>query len=129
MQLDTKMIVSVSEANKNFSRVARTADNNGRAVIFKNNKPKYLLIDLEQEAIIYDLTDEEKLEIASKRILKQYKPAFEELAKNWILNGSNSIDKSHSFKKAVALSIGLDLCSQGVGVDAVDDIFDTEPYS
>ena len=44
MQLDTKMIVSVSEANKNFSRVARTADSNGRAVIFKNNKPKYLLI-------------------------------------------------------------------------------------
>ena len=81
MQLDTKMIVSVSEANKNFSRVARTADNNGRAVIFKNNKPKYLMIDLEQESLIYDLTDDEKLEIASKRILKQYKPAFEELAK------------------------------------------------
>ena len=30
---------------------------------------------------IYDLTDDEKLEIASKRIMKQYKPAFEELAK------------------------------------------------
>ena len=36
--------------------------------------------------------------------------------------------KSHSFKKAVALSIGLDLCSQGVGVDAVDDLFDAEPH-
>lgn len=81
MQLDTKMIVSVSEANKNFSHVARTADANGRAVIFKNNKPKYLLVDLEQESLIYDLTDDEKLEIASKRILKQYKSAFEELAK------------------------------------------------
>ena len=81
MQLDTKMIVSVSEANKNFSRVARTADNNGRAVIFKNNKPKYLLIDLEQESLIYDLTEEEKLEIASKRVMKQFKPDFEELAK------------------------------------------------
>ncbi len=81
MQLDTKMIVSVSEANKNFSRVARVADGNGRAVIFKNNKPKYLLIDLEQETLLYDLTDEEKLEIASKRIMKQYKSAFEELAK------------------------------------------------
>ena len=76
MQLDTKMIVSVSEANKNFSRVARTADSNGRAVIFKNNKPKYLLVDLEQESLIYDLTDDEKLEIASKRIMKQYKPTF-----------------------------------------------------
>ena len=128
MKLDTKMTVSLSQAKNNFSHVARIADKYGRVVILKDNEPKYLLVDLEQESLIYDLTDEEKLEIASKRILNQYKPAFEKFAKNWILNGSNSIDKSHSFKKAVALSIGLDLCSQGVGVDAVDDIFDTEPY-
>ena len=57
------------------------ADSYGRVVILKNKKPKYLLIDLEQESLIYDLTDEEKIEIASKRILKQYKPAFEELEK------------------------------------------------
>ena len=81
MQLDTKMIVSVSEANKNFSRVAHIAESNGRAVIFKNNKPKYLLIDLEQESLLYDLTDDEKVEIASRRIMKEFKPAFEELAK------------------------------------------------
>ena len=81
MQFDTKMITCVSEANTNFSSVASMADSEGRVVIFKNNKPKYLLIDLEQESLIYDLTDDEKLEIASKRILKQYKSAFEELAK------------------------------------------------
>ena len=81
MKLDSKMGVSFSQAKKNFSHVARIADCYGRAVILKNNKPKYLLIDLEQEALIYDPTDEEKLEIASKRIMKQYKPAFEELAK------------------------------------------------
>ena len=39
------------------------------------------MIDLEQETLIHDLAYEEKLEIASKRILKQYKPAFEELSK------------------------------------------------
>ena len=76
MNLDTKMIVSISEANKDFSRVIHLAENYGRVVIFKNNKPKYLLIDLEQESLIYDLTDEEKQEIASKRILSQYKPTF-----------------------------------------------------
>jgi antitoxin Phd len=81
MQIDTKMIVSFSQAKKNFSHVTRIADSYGHAVILKDNKPKYLLIDLEQELLIYDLTDEEKLEIASKRILKQYKPAFEELSK------------------------------------------------
>ena len=56
-------------------------EKHGELYIFKNNKPKYLMIDLEQESLIYDLTDDEKLEIASKRILKQYKSAFEELAK------------------------------------------------
>ena len=81
MKIDTKMIESISKANKSFSRIARIADKYGRVVILKNNKPKYLLIELEQESLMYDLTDEEKLEIASKRILKQYKPACEELAK------------------------------------------------
>ena len=81
MNLDTQMTMPISEANKDFSRVMNMADCYGRVVILKDNKPKYLLIDLEQESLIYDLTDEEKLEIASKRIMKQYKPAFEELAK------------------------------------------------
>ena len=81
MQRDPKMIVSVSDANENFALVAHAADNYGRVMILKDNKPKYLLIDLDQESQIYDLTDDEKLEIASMRIMKQYKPAFEELAK------------------------------------------------
>ena len=67
MNLDTKMIVSISEANKDFSRVIHLAESYGRVVILKDNKPKYLLIDLEQEALIFDLTEEEKLEIATKR--------------------------------------------------------------
>ena len=75
------MILSINDANNDFSRVTRTTDKYGRAVIFKDNKPKYLVIDLEQETLIYDLTDEEKIEIASRRIMKQYKLAFEALAK------------------------------------------------
>ena len=39
MTIDTKTIVSVTEANQNFSRVTRIAEKNGQAVIFKNNKP------------------------------------------------------------------------------------------
>ena len=81
MKPDPPMMVPISEADKDFSRVMHIADIHCRVVILKDHKPKYLLIDLEQEALIYDLTEEEKLEIASKRILKQYKPAFEELAK------------------------------------------------
>ena len=47
MMINTNAIVSASEANQNFSRVARIADAQGQAVIFKNNKPKYLLVDIE----------------------------------------------------------------------------------
>ena len=80
MQIDTNTIVSVTEANQNFSRVTRIAEKHGQAVIFKNNRPKYMVIDLESSPIL-ELTDDEKIDIVAARILKRFKPAFEELAK------------------------------------------------
>ena len=80
MQINTNTIVSVTEANQNFSRVARIAEKNGQAVIFKNNRPKYIVIDLESSPML-ELTDDEKIDIVAARILKRFKPAFEELAK------------------------------------------------
>lgn len=80
MTIDTNAIVSVSEANQNFSRVARIADRNGQAVIFKNNRPKYILLDVDQSPLL-DMTDDEKIDVAAARILKRFRPAFEELAK------------------------------------------------
>ena len=80
MQIDTNTIVSATEANQNFSRVARIADAKGQAVIFKNNKPKYLLIDMESTPY-FEMTDDEKIDVIAARILKKYRPAFEELAK------------------------------------------------
>ncbi|MBQ3504938.1 MAG: type II toxin-antitoxin system Phd/YefM family antitoxin [Oscillospiraceae bacterium] len=80
MQIDTNTIVSATEANQNFSRVTRIAEKNGQAVIFKNNKPKFMVIDLEKSPFL-DLTDDEKIDIVAARILKRFKPAFEELAK------------------------------------------------
>ena len=80
MNPDTQIMVPISEADKDFSRVMHMADIHGHVVILKDNKPKYLLIDLDQEALIYDLTEEEMLEIAAKRIMRQYKSALEELA-------------------------------------------------
>ena len=80
MTIDSNTIVSVSEANQNFSRVTRIADKNGQAVIFKNNRPKYLLLDIESSPIL-DMTDDEKIDLVAARILKKYKPAFLELAK------------------------------------------------
>ena len=80
MTVDTNTLVAMTEANQNFSRVTRIADAQGQAVIFKNNKPKYLLVDIESTPY-FDMTDDEKIDVIAARILKKFKPAFEELAK------------------------------------------------
>ncbi len=80
MKLNTEEVISISRANQNFSSAARIADRKGRAIIFRNNKPKYMLVDLDRSPVL-DLTDDEKIDIVAARILKQYKAAFQELAK------------------------------------------------
>lgn len=80
MNINTESIVSITEANQNFSKVAKVAEKNGEAVIFKNNKPKFVLIDMESNSY-FELSDDEKIDIAAARILKRFRPAFEELAK------------------------------------------------
>ena len=45
MTIDTNTVVSISEANQNFSRVCRMVDNLGKAVVFKNNSPKYMVLE------------------------------------------------------------------------------------
>ena len=80
MNINTETITSMTEANQNFSKVAKVAESNGQAVIFKNNKPKFLLIDVESNSY-FDITDVERIDVAAKRIMNRFKPAFEELAK------------------------------------------------
>lgn len=79
MTINTNQIISMTEANQNFSKAVKIADKTGSAVIFKNNKPKYMIVNIEENPI-FELTDDEKIDIAAKRILEKYRPAFEELA-------------------------------------------------
>ena len=81
MMINTDTMFSMTEANQNFSAVARSVDRNGEAVVLKNNKPKNLVIDMENENFILDLTEEERIDIITKRVLDKYLPAFKELAK------------------------------------------------
>lgn len=81
MYINTDAIFSMTQANQNFSSVARTVDKKGEAVVFKNNKPKYLIVDMETNNTFLDLTDDEKIDIVAARVLKRYLPAFKELAK------------------------------------------------
>ena len=80
MQINTNAIVTATEANQNFSKVAKLAEQKGRVVVFKNNRPKLLVIDLDTEPQI-EMTEDKKLEFVAARILREHKAAFEELAK------------------------------------------------
>ncbi len=79
MTLDTSQIISMTEANQNFSRVVKIADKQGTAVVFKNNRPKYMIVNLETNPV-FELTDDERIDVAARRILEKYRPAFKKLA-------------------------------------------------
>ena len=80
MYIDTNTVFSMTQANQNFSQVAKTAEEKGEAIIFKNNKPKYLVIDIEKNGSLLELSEYETIDIVAKRILEKYLPAFKELA-------------------------------------------------
>ena len=80
MVINTDNLVSITEANQNFSRVARMVDVNGAAVILKNNVPRYVLMEFSQVEDEQQAKDEDILEI-SKRLIAKNKQAYEVLAK------------------------------------------------
>lgn len=80
MTIDTNTMISITEANQNFSKVTRLVDERGIAVILKNNVPRYLVIDFskaDESAVAAD----EDVSAISKRLLAQNKEAYEVLAK------------------------------------------------
>lgn len=80
MLIDTDYIVSMTEANQNFSHVARLVDQNGSAIIMKNNKPRYLVIDFSEVETMQRASDTDVMNI-SKDLIRKNKKAYEELAK------------------------------------------------
>jgi antitoxin Phd len=80
MLIDTREIVTMTEANRNFSLVARRTDREGKTVIFKNNRPKYVVLDLADGRFL-DLTDDERIDVVARRVMRRHKAAFLELAK------------------------------------------------
>ena len=71
----------MTQANQNFSVIARKVEDSGKAIIMKNNRPKYIVLDADTNDFLMDLTDDEKIDIVAKRILNKYLDAFKELAK------------------------------------------------
>ena len=80
MMINSNALVSITEANQNFSKVARLVDEQGSAVILKNNVPRYLIIEFSQAEQMQAAEDEDVMQI-SKRLIQQNRAAYEELAK------------------------------------------------
>lgn len=79
MNVNTNNLVSITEANQNFSRVARMVDENGAVVILKNNTPRYLLIEFSNAEEEQLASDEDVLAV-SKRLIAKNRKAYEVLA-------------------------------------------------
>lgn len=57
MKVDINNIVSINEANQDFSRIASLVDERGPAVILKNNVPRYNIMaisEFRQEEVASD---------------------------------------------------------------------------
>ncbi|MBS3977048.1 MAG: type II toxin-antitoxin system Phd/YefM family antitoxin [Syntrophomonadaceae bacterium] len=80
MNINTNSLVSITEANQNFSKVARLVDENGVAVIMKNNVPRYVITEFSQYQA-EQVTDDEDVKSVAKRLIAKHRAAFEELAK------------------------------------------------
>ena len=82
MNIDTNTIFSMTEANQNFSKVARLVDEcgYGTAIIFKNNKPRYEIRVFDDTETDETASDEDVLDI-SKKLLKRNAAVYKELAK------------------------------------------------
>ncbi len=80
MTINTNNLVSITEANRNFSKVARLVDEHGSAVILKNNTPRYLVIQFSQAEAVQEADDDDVAKISESLIAKN-RAAYEELAK------------------------------------------------
>ena len=83
MMINTNQMVPMTEANQNFSKVTRLVEQEGMAVILKNNQPRYVVLDFsEYEAILASMqARKQMIDSAADSILKDNMEAFLELAK------------------------------------------------
>ena len=77
MTMNEKEMISITDANKNFSKVVKILEKENKVIILKNNKPVYVLTKLDSP----ELNENEKLELVALRILLEHQNAFKELAK------------------------------------------------
>lgn len=78
MKIDTNNLISITEANQNFSRVVKKVEESGEVVVLKNNKPQYVVSKFESANFEKEM---QMLTIVAKMILTEHSDAFKELAR------------------------------------------------
>ena len=83
MTVDTNVLVPMTDANQNFSKVVRLVDETGLAVIMKNNKPRYVVVDFDEYDQIQPimLMREKLIDSTGDALIEENMEAFRELAK------------------------------------------------
>ncbi|MGN0441428.1 MAG: type II toxin-antitoxin system Phd/YefM family antitoxin [Acutalibacteraceae bacterium] len=83
MLVNTESLVGMTEANQNFSKVVRLVDENGMAVIMKNNKPRYVLVGFDEYNDIQEARKQraKKISDTADKLIDENIEAFKELAK------------------------------------------------
>lgn len=83
MVINTNQLVPMTDANQNFSKVVRMVDEQGLAVILKNNKPRYVVVDFSEYEDIKAALQmrSEKIDEAEDLIIEENMEALKELAK------------------------------------------------
>lgn len=80
MMIDTNALVTMTDANQNFSKVVHLVEENGAVVILKNNKPSYAVIDF-SEYNRYQEYRKSLIEKTADTLIEENLEAFKELAK------------------------------------------------
>ena len=83
MMVNTNQMVPMTDANQNFSKVVRLVDQDGMAVILKNNQPRYVVVDFKEYEMIAAAMQMRKAKInaAAEALIDENIEAFLELAK------------------------------------------------
>lgn len=79
MRIDTNTMIPMTEANRNFSKVARMVDEKGSAVIMKNNRPRYLIVNF--DTLEDGTAGDEEVEAISKKLMEQNRTAYDTIRK------------------------------------------------
>lgn len=80
MMINSDAMASLTEANQNFSKIARQVDEKGKVVILKNNSPRYVVLDISRYEQM-EKAEFDQLDIVANRILDENMEAMKVLAK------------------------------------------------